>query len=154
MPVEEYARLTRIHSAFTRPWRFGAAFAIGVAALFSQWTFMLGCLILLAAVVSIVIPSMVKSPARELYRQMPDMRGPVKYAVSETELSFTGGYIDASCLWPNLVQWRQVDGWLVLFPSGLPHLFFRVADLSEAGVLNSVMQLAKKNGVDYDHPNA
>jgi len=152
MPIDEYATLNRVFARFKKPWREAALFIAGVAALFSKWTFVLGCVLLVVSGLSIFRPSIIRSAGRNLYAQMIDMSGPIKYGVSDKGLSFSGSHLNASCSWNNLVQWRELDGWLILQCAGMPHLFFRTSELEESGVLKPIMLLVRKHGIDYYNP--
>jgi len=153
MSEAQYAELTRVFARVRRPWRLAIVAALGVICLFSTWTFLLGCCLLVLVTLNLLLPAFPKGPTRRAYEQLTDLRGPVKYAVSTEGLSFSGTWTNASCGWPNLVQWRLLDEWLILFPAAMPLIFFRVSDLEEAGIFESVMGLAKKHGVNYNKPN-
>jgi len=50
----------------------------------------------------------------------------------------------------SIVVWREVEGWLVLSPSGIPVLYFSIARLKEEGLYDRVRIMAKAHGQEYN----
>ena len=153
MSEEENERLYRVFCRLSKTRKYVLFFLLGIAALFSTWTFILGCCLIVSVILRIFTPSILKSASKSSYHQLTDRQKPVTYRVTEEGLTFIGDSIEASCKWSNLVQWRELDDWLILSLAGLPTVFFPIAGLKEAGVYDPVKNLCRENGVDYNNPN-
>ena len=150
LSIKQYAELESIFSRKSRYRAIVAVAIVGALCLLWSWTFLLGLLLLFLVCLEIFNPHILNKAARDSYKQSADLNGPVTYGVSSDGITFSGTWIQASSGWPNLVQWREREDWLILYPWGLPKIFLRVSELRDAGVYDAVMERACKHGVDYD----
>ena len=58
--------------------------------------------------------------------------------------------IDASVQWSLLVTWREVEGWLLLSPSGIPPVYLSLSRLREEGLCDRVRDLAARHAPEYN----
>ena len=137
-----------------KPWfkyvRFVALIIIGLVCLLSKYTLIIGLALLAMAVMAVFLPKMIPGGTRSIFRRHKYLQYPLTYGISDQRLWVKGTLIDASVHWTMLVVWREVEGWLVLSPSGIPVLYFSIARLKEEGVHDRVLIMAKAHGQEYN----
>lgn len=139
----------------SKPWfrriRFLAVTTLGVIFLFSRYTIVLGLALLGWAVTSVFLPRvLLPVGTRSLFRGHRYLRDALTYGVSEQKLWVKGDKIDASVDWSMLVVWREVEGWLLLSPSGIPPVYLSLSRLREEGLYGRVKELAKQNAPEFN----
>ncbi len=145
-----------IHSVFPKkPWfvylRLIVLITVGVVCLFSSYTLLLGVALLGFAATAVFLPKMIiPGGTRHIFRGHKFLKYPLTYGVSDQRLWIKGTLIDASVHWTMLVVWREVEGWLILSPSGIPPLYFSISRLKEEGVYDRVRGMAKSHGQEYN----
>jgi len=136
-----------------KPWfkyiRFAVTMAIGVLCLFSKYTLLIGLGLLGIGVVAVFVPKILPSSSRSIYRRHVYLKDPLTYGASQEKIWVRGVQMDASVQWPMLVVWREIEGWLVLSPSGIPPVYLSLARLREEGLYDRVSELAKRYGTEY-----
>jgi len=151
----EYVALFHGSGRKAKPLKLGALAVVGVLCLFSKWTLLIGILVLMIA--AFIVFMEVKGwrfALPQSYRDSVHLHSPVTYAVSEEAFSITGDLLDVHSKWANLKVWRKTGVWLILTPHALPPLFFKVSDLERAGVFGELMELVRRNGVEFNSPEA
>jgi len=137
-----------------KPWfkyiRLIAIIVIGVVCLFSRYTLLIGLGLLVIAATAVFIPKIMPSSARSMFRRHKYLEYPLTYGVSNQRLWIKGSLIDAGVHWTMLVVWREVEGWLILSPSGIPPLYFSLSRLKEEGLYERVRFMAKSHGQEYN----
>jgi len=151
---DEYVALFH-GSRKSKPARLGVLAAIGILCLFSKWTLLIGILAL-AVVAFIVFMEILgwQLTLPQSYRYSVHLHSPVTYTISEKGFSLAGELLAVHSEWQNLKVWRKNGDWLILSPNVLPPLFFKVSDLERAGVFSEVMDLVKKNAVEFNSTEA
>ena len=139
----------------SKPWflrlRLIAITTVGVLLLFSTYTLLIGLILLALAGASIYLPKLiVPGGARNLFRRHKYLRDALTYGVSEQKLWVKGLRIDASVQWSMLVTWREIEGWLLLSPSGIPPVYLSLSRLKEEGLYRRVKDLAKRHASEYN----
>lgn len=139
----------------SKPWfryvRVLALIAVGILLLFSAYTLLIGLILLGSAGFIIFVPRMMFPwGLRSTFRSHLYLRDPLTYGVSEQKLWVRGVNIDATVQWPMLVVWREVEGWLLLSPSGIPPIYLSLSRLKEEGLYDRVKDLAKRNAPEYN----
>lgn len=107
---------------------------------------LLGLMPLLSFFPRTIVPGGIRS----LFRQHRYLRDALTYGVSEQKMWIKGVRIDASVKWSMLVTWREVAGWLLLSPSGIPPIYLSLSRLKEEGLYDRVKDLAKQNAPEYN----
>ena len=127
------------------------ATAAGVVLLFSKYTVLLGLLLLAWVGAAILFPRIILPfGTRNLFRTHKYLRDALTYGVSEQQMWVKGARIDASVQWSMLVTWREVEGWLLLSPSGIPPVYLSLSRLREEGLYDRVKDLAMSNAPEYN----
>jgi hypothetical protein len=146
---KEYTAINTIFSFSTRHFRSAMFGIVGFICLFWSYTFILGLVILALFALKIFTPRVLRFGAREEFRTRKFLQIPLTYSVSNSILRIKGDGIDYKSSWNNLAAWRENAGWLKLMPYGIDPLYFPIADLKRLDVYDSVMELAKRHGVEY-----
>jgi hypothetical protein len=133
----------------SRRMRFIVVATVGVLFLFSPYTLLLGLILLGFAGLGLVIPDIVRLGTRSTFRRHEYLREALTYGVSEQKVWVRGTKIDASVPWSMLVTWREIEGWLVLSPSGIPPVYLSLERLIEAGLYGRVRAIAASNAPEY-----
>jgi len=154
MSLEQYIELNSSLQRKSRPMRRILLFALGIVFLLSPYTFIIGVLLLALFTLILFIPKIVPFGATSNYKSAEHLHQPLTYSVSEKGLRVYGETIDLKSTWPNLKIWRIRDDWLILSSTGMTALYFKVADLKEAGVFDELMKTIRKHAVEYDSPEA
>lgn len=139
----------------SKPWfraiRVLAITTVGVLLLFSPYTLLLGLILLGVAATAIFLPRRILPiGARSSFLQHKYLRDTLTCGVSEQKMWVKGDRIDASVQWSMLVTWREVDGWLLLSPSGIPPVYLSLSRLKEEGLYHRVKNLARQNAPEYN----
>jgi len=138
-----------------KPWfaklRLFVLTATGIILLFSNYTLLLGLLLLaLSAAVVFVPGKLLPSGSRSLFRRHTYLRDALTYGVSDQRLWVRGEKIDASVQWSMLGVWREVEGFLLLHASGIPPVYLSLSRLKEEGLYSRVKDLAKSHAPEYN----
>ena len=138
-----------------RPWykyiRLAVFIIVGVLCLFSRYTLLIGLILLGLAAMAIFLPRMILPfGSSSVYRRHVYLRKPLTYGVSAEKMWIRGELIDASVKWSMLVTWREVEGWLLLSPSGIPPVYLSLARLREEGLYDRVRDRAARNAPEYN----
>lgn len=146
----EYADIYGIYSRRSRPWRRSLVVIGGVACLFWTYTLLLGIVLLGLACLAVFEPRMVPFGASSIFKGHAHLHQPLTFGVSDVKLSVSGSNLNLYCDWSNLAVWYERDGWLRVSPHGMQDLYFRVSDLQEKAVYNSVLELCRKHGKEFN----
>jgi len=73
----------------------------------------------------------------------------LKYGVNKKSLWVIGETIDAKSDWENLVTWQIRGDWLILSPSGIPHIILPIEGMKDSGVYENILATSKKNGKEF-----
>jgi len=137
-----------------KPWfryvRLIAIIAVGVLCLFSKYTLLIGLLLLGVAATAVFVPKIMPSSNRSIFRRHVYLRDPLTYGASDQKMWVRGARIDASVQWSMLVTWREIEGWLLLSPSGIPPVYLSLARLKEEGLYDRVSDLAKRHAPEFN----
>jgi hypothetical protein len=120
----------------------------------SGYTIALGVVFGLVALAIWTAPRWMAWSSRNAYRHATYLHTPLVYGVSSTALWFRGGALRAESAWDGLVVWEVRDDSLRLSAAGMPRIILPIATLREAGIYDHVRELAARNGVEYDSPEA
>jgi hypothetical protein len=124
---------------------------LGVILLFSSYTLLLGLILLGSVAAAVFLPRMIlPSGTRSLFRRHVYLRDALTYGVSDQRIWVRGARIDARVHWTMLVVWREVEGWLLLSPSGIPPVYLSLVRLKEEGLYTRVKDLAKSHAPEYN----
>ena len=134
----------------SRKMRFALLGAAGILLLFTRYTLLIGLSLLGLLVLTAFIPRIISFGSRSLFRKHLYLRDALTYGVSDQKLWVKGSKIDASVSWSMLVTWREIEGWLVLSPSGIPPVLLLLARLQEEGLYGRVMALAASNAPEFN----
>jgi hypothetical protein len=147
---DEFVSITGLLKRRGRPLRLAFLFAVAIACLFWSHTVVLGLLLLILGLVVFFMPLSLPAGTASTFRASPHLHGELTYRVTDRELSVTGEDLHCQCSWKNLGVWQEKDGWLVLSPHGMPRLFLSTQLLREAGVYDSVVELARQHAREFD----
>jgi hypothetical protein len=152
------ADYVRLNTPEVRPSRRGfvwlaAMIVCGVAALFWRYTAALGVLALMIVVLVVSMPRLVRSATRRRFAESEYLQGPVAYGVSSRGSWLRGQNLGAESEWTGLSKWRELDGWLILFSSGMPPVYLPIAELRSADLYDDVTALARAHGAQLDAPS-
>ncbi len=150
----EYVAINSTFSSQTRVVRYVGAVAVAVICLVWAYTFIIGLLILALVVVFLFAPRIVRVGSRSIFHKSKLLQNPLRYRVTESELSISGDGVDLKCSWNNLTVWRENAGWLILSPSGMESIRLPVTKLREEGVYEPIIKLASKYGVKFNSKKA
>jgi len=134
----------------SRKMRFALLGAAGILLLFTRYTLLIGLSLLGLLVLTAFIPRIISFGSRSLFRKHLYLRDALTYGVSDQKLWVKGSKIDASVSWSMLVTWREIEGWLVLSPSGIPPVLLLLARLQEEGLYGRVRALAASNAPEFN----
>ena len=124
--------------------------AVGVLLLFTKITLLLGLLVLGLVVAFLFVPHLLSFGARNTFRRHNYLRDALTYGVNDHKLWVKGAKIDASVPWSALVTWREIEGWLVLSPSGIPPLYLSLGQLKNEGLYGRVRAIAASHAPEFD----
>ena len=130
--------------------RFALVAAVGVLFLFTTYTLLLGLVLLGFVGVCLFARRIAEFATRSIFHEHIYLRGGLTYGVSDLKLWVKGAQIDASVPWSMLVTWREIEGWLVLSPSGIPPVYLSLARLNEEGLYGRVRALAASNAPEFN----
>lgn len=130
--------------------RLAALTAAGIALLFTPYMWLVGLIVLGVVVLFIVSPAILSFGTRSTFRGHKYLRDALIYGVSDQKLWVRGARMDASVSWSMLVTWREIEGMLVLSPSGIPPVYLSLARLREAGLYGRVRALAASNAPEFN----
>src|ERR1044072_9374492 len=130
--------------------RLFALIVTGVILFFSTYTMLIGLILLGAAAAAYFLPGVV-SPfgTRSLFRRHLYLRDALTYGVSNQGVWVKGARIDARVQWSLVGAWREVEGWFLLYPSGIPPVYLWLKRLKEEGLYTRVRDLAKSHAPEY-----
>ena len=134
----------------SRKMRLALLGAAGVLLLFTRYTLLIGLILLGLLVLTAFVPRILSFGSRSLFRKHLYLRDAVTYGVSDQKLWVKSPKIDASVPWSMLVVWREIEGWLVLSPSGIPPVLLSLARLEEAGLYGRVRALAASHAPEFN----
>ena len=134
----------------SRKMRLALLGAAGILLLFTRYTLLIGLILLGLLVLTAFIPRIISFGSRSLFRKHLYLRDALTYGVSDQKLWVKGSKIDASVSWSMLVTWREIEGWLVLSPSGIPPVLLSLARLQEEGLYGRVRALAASNAPEFN----
>ncbi len=83
------------------------------------------------------------------YRSHRSFHDPITFIVSNEGISVKGKYIQASVHWKLFSTWQILGEWLVLTSEGIPQAYFKVEELKQSNVFDSIMALATKHGKEF-----
>jgi hypothetical protein len=145
--VAVFGVLPRLSSRKMRLALLGAA---GILLLFTRYTLLIGLILLGLLVLTAFTPRIISFGSRSLFRKHLYLRDALTYGVSDQKLWVKGSKIDASVSWSMLVTWREIEGWLVLSPSGIPPVLLSLARLNEEGLYGRVRALAASHAPEFN----
>jgi hypothetical protein len=87
---------------------------------------------------------------RSIFRRHVFLRDPLTYGASGQKMWVRGARIDGSVQWSMLVTWREIEGWLLLSPSGIPSVYLSLARVKEEGLYDRVSELAKRYAPEFN----
>lgn len=134
--------------------RLAALAVIGVAGLFWRYTAALGVLALVFVAFIVAMPWMARLAVRSHFRDSAHLHGPVAYGVSSRGFWLRGETLGAESDWAGLKQWKEHEGWLILFASGIPAVYLPLAGLRSAGLYGTVKTLARAHAREVVPPGA
>jgi len=134
----------------SRKMRLALLGAAGVLLLFTRYTLLIGLILLSLLVLTAFTPRIISFGSRSLFRKHLYLRDALTYGVSDQKLWVKGSKIDASVSWSMLVTWREIEGWLVLSPSGIPPVLLSLASLEEQGLYGRVRALAASYATEFN----
>ena len=134
----------------SRKMRWALIGAVGVLFLFTRYTLLIGLFLLGLLVLGAFVPRIISFGSRSIFRRHLYLRDALTYGVSDQKLWVKGSRIDASVPWSMLVVWREIEGWLLLSPSGIPPLLLSLARLKEEGVYGRVRALAASHAPEFN----
>ena len=129
-------------------------FVVGVSSLFWAYTFIVGLIILSLLFLSMVAPRVINYGSRMTYRTNKLLREPITYGITQDELSIKAKGVDLRVSWERLSVWRENQNWLILSPLGIQPLYFKIDELKQANIYDSVLNLATKHGKKYGSQSA
>ena len=123
---------------------------LGAVFLFTPYTLLLGIILLGLGVVGLLAPRILEFGAHDQFRRHVYLRDALTYGVNEEKIWVKSAKIDASVPWSMLVTWSEIEGYLVLSPSGIPPVYLSLAKLSAAGLYGRVRALAASNAPEFN----
>ena len=123
--------------------RLAGLAVIGAAGLFWRYTAAVGVLALVFVAFILAMPWMARASLRSHFRDSAHLHGPVAYGVSSRGFWLRGETLGAESEWAGLKQWKEREGWLILFASGMPAVYLPLAGLKSAGLYEHVKTLAR-----------
>jgi len=146
---DEYITIVNSYSFVSNIFRVVGFAIVGIACLFSWYTFILGVIILVSIIIKIFLPKLVQRGLQNDYQKRRILKQPISYSVTDSELRLSSDGISYESSWNHLVSWKEQAGWLILKPSGVDALYFRVSDMKKAGIYDSVIEHAEKYSGKY-----
>ncbi len=125
-----------------------ASVALGLSSL-SDYTIGLGIAVALALLTLGSFGFFPPPALRKTYQGLRCFRDPISFSVDRTHLSLRSVHLEASVTWDLLVTWQIVGDWLVLNPSGIPHLYVPIERMKQLGIFDEIMTLAKQHGKEF-----
>ncbi|MEO8620226.1 MAG: hypothetical protein ABI625_04105 [bacterium] len=89
---------------------------------------------------------------RRYYRLATYLHGPLAYGVSDRGVSFVGRALVASSDWNGIRVRGESANVFWIAASGMPTLYFPIAELKQRGLYERVRELANTTGVELIRP--
>ena len=144
--VREFAPVRTKRRAF----RWALFTIIGIALLFSDYTIVLGALIIVFSVTGLAIPQILPRSASKAYQVLTYLHDPATFSVTDRDLSVESPKLSFRCDWSIVEGWRKREDLLQISPKVLPGLYFKISSLEEAGVYDQVIEMCQQHGRNFD----
>lgn len=119
--------------------RFAKRTLVGLALLFSQYTMLIGILILILTAFGAFMTRFFPGVAANIYREVPCTGHKTTYFVDEQGLEVKSRGRKIVVRWRGIGGWQQKNGWLSVGLPGFSECLFRVSDLKQAGIYDQVL---------------
>ena len=140
----EYVRIM-VRGVRWRNQRLILLLAAGIGGLFWPYTVALGIVIIGLALALMLAAGSLPIGAGAQYRESPHLQKPMRCGVSESEVWAHSSSFRFVAAWDHLRTWRECEGWLMLWPSGMGPVFLSQSQLQRAGVYEQVLALARQH---------
>ena len=142
---EEYVDLNSIFSFKIRRYLVPIYAVVGIACLLSQYTFILGIVILTLSIIATFHPKIIRYGAALQYRDITYLHHELRYHVGDSKLSIDGvNDFHASCNWQNDLYWNHRRGWIIIGTSGMPQIYIPESKAKDDGVYDAIVYYASK----------